>query len=1364
MKKLQLFAGVFSLLLGLLTLSILTSSCNVPSPDDASEADAVSGLADMLATTGELEIRPAFDITEVMWKAHFAFRPNPETGGYSGGNDNYLIQVAEDGGIQLTPVLPASRDPRGVKPIPAALAGQHLHEHLIGPAFSLRTVVVDWGEGNQAEAPGHTTVAEGGSLAIARGETTEWLANGEQGVEQSWTFGSLVSPLDDLEIRLQVEGLAFAGRTEAGLHFRDPDTGLGFCYGQAWWLDSRGEAIPVELGFEQGEIILRVSRTTLDASLFPATLDPTITPEFDIDEPILIPTQLGAYWPNVATDGHDFFVIWQDQRLSRDFEWDMIGARITSDGEILDPTGIILQSGMELYYMSIEYDGENYLIVWESAAIYGMRVTPEGKVLEPGAFPIAQDVNMLTFAHVAVGGENRLAMWSYKELEPWFIYGINAARLTPDGRVLDSPPISITRIAKPVASPVAAFDGQNYFVVWYDYREGYEPEYRCNVYGARVTSAGQLLDNEPIDLAPIGDYQRNPLIAFDGLNYLVVYNDCRNDDCPEWPGDIYATRVTPTGEVLEPQGIPVAIAGGRIYPEALEFFNGHYYLFWSTDADGAESEVYYTRLNPAGQVLDTMKLTAGEYRQLLPQAAANETQMMAVWIDGRAEVSSWSIYGARFNSDGAIIDPDGFLITRSANYERKPAAAFDGTNYLVVWEDGRPADTYELFSDVYGARITPNGSLLDPTGLAIAAATKDQEKLQVAYTGTQFVVTWEDHRDDKEANFQPDIYAARVTREGAALDPEGVPIMNGEDEYTSPVVAGDGADAMILWEFNGGIWAKRLSAEGAVPDPEPIRINPDDSNNYGTAPVVAYNGANYVVAWLSYSFEPVEQIFFHAARLSPTGEVLDPEPIRIGQGGSYWSHADLAIAGDGENVLVVWLSEEGDLFNMQGVRLTPDGQVLDPEPLLFLSSESGLADIRVTFDGQTWFAVWSDYRHGETAEIYGLRIDRNGVVLDPGGLAVAAFDEGLSRPEIAGNPAGQELVVYSHQVNKTGFFAERVRGRLIQTDNDNGHACNWPADCTGGFCVDGVCCNEACGGGLTDDCQACSRAAGASQDGTCEALPGDRLCSADAGPCDQAETCDGVDRQCPADHYYPATHACRPAGDLCDAAEYCSGEEVSCPADEWQKAGYTCRPARSACDLAETCSGADIACPADQVAAADVECRPAAGACDEPEVCDGENPWCPADAFYEENRICRPATGDCDQQELCPGDAADCPADLFRDDGSLCEDGLFCNGTDSCLAGACTVHEGYTCADDGQFCNGAEYCEEESDRCRHAGDPCGADRECSESLDECLAADDDDVSPNDDDDTSGDDDDESPPTPGGNDDDDEEEESCGGLF
>ncbi|WP_438039111.1 MYXO-CTERM sorting domain-containing protein [Sorangium sp. So ce128] len=213
----------------------------------------------------------------------------------------------------------------------------------------------------------------------------------------------------------------------------------------------------------------------------------------------------------------------------------------------------------------------------------------------------------------------------------------------------------------------------------------------------------------------------------------------------------------------------------------------------------------------------------------------------------------------------------------------------------------------------------------------------------------------------------------------------------------------------------------------------------------------------------------------------------------------------------------------------------------------------------------------------------------------------------------------------------------------------SGEPCATGAECASGFCVDGVCCDTACGGGVPNDCQACSAAAGAAVNGTCGALEANTECRAAAGGCDAAEVCDGTSVECPADAKLAAGTQCRASAGACDVAEVCDGSTGACPADTKLAAGTQCRASAGVCDVAEVCDGNTGACPADTKLAAGTQCRASAGACDVAEACDGSAGACPPDALAAAGTQCRAATGPCDIAESCNGTDLACPADAVAD-------------------------------------------------------------------------------------------------------------------
>ena len=99
----------------------------------------------------------------------------------------------------------------------------------------------------------------------------------------------------------------------------------------------------------------------------------------------------------------------------------------------------------------------------------------------------------------------------------------------------------------------------------------------------------------------------------------------------------------------------------------------------------------------------------------------------------------------------------------------RPALAFDGTNMLVVWEDVRFSDS------IAGARVSPEGTVLDQEEIRISVAPNLQADPDVAFGGDNYLVAWQDERT---AGYR-DIYAARVDRDGIVLEPDGIPISAG---------------------------------------------------------------------------------------------------------------------------------------------------------------------------------------------------------------------------------------------------------------------------------------------------------------------------------------------------------------------------------------------------------------------------------------------------------------------------------------------------------------------------------------------------------------------------------------------------------
>jgi len=168
---------------------------------------------------------------------------------------------------------------------------------------------------------------------------------------------------------------------------------------------------------------------------------------------------------------------------------------------------------------AIGFDGINYLVVScrssdTSDNIFGVLVSIEGAILT--SFPVAAlnpngDCQGLR-PSVAFDGNNY--MIAFPQRNSTGGADIFGARVSPSGAVLDGP-VGFSIFPDASVSAVVAFDGENYLVV----SGRFSNDTLHDIYGARVNTAGDVLDEFLIFTAPGG--QGMPSVAFDGINSFV---------------------------------------------------------------------------------------------------------------------------------------------------------------------------------------------------------------------------------------------------------------------------------------------------------------------------------------------------------------------------------------------------------------------------------------------------------------------------------------------------------------------------------------------------------------------------------------------------------------------------------------------------------------------------------------------------------------------------------------------------------------------------------------------------------------------------------------------------------------------------
>ncbi|MCX7804394.1 MAG: hypothetical protein N3A38_04295 [Planctomycetota bacterium] len=181
-----------------------------------------------------------------------------------------------------------------------------------------------------------------------------------------------------------------------------------------------------------------------------------------------------------------------------------------------------------------------------------------------------------------------------------------------------------------------------------------------------------------------------------------------------------------------------------------------------------------------------------------------------------------------------------------------PAVACGGGKYLVVWESGRAEH-----ADIYACRLDETGRLLDSSPILVCGAKECQDRPRAAWGKDCWLVVWEDVRNDRDF----DVYAARVTPEGKVLDPDGILVAGGGNNQCSPDVAFNGESFLVAWrswENNKYMAAgARVSPGGKVLDARPLPLSAGLPQNSGAGELkVASAGGSWMVGWASRSYAP----------------------------------------------------------------------------------------------------------------------------------------------------------------------------------------------------------------------------------------------------------------------------------------------------------------------------------------------------------------------------------------------------------------------------------------------------------------------------------------------------------------------------
>lgn len=718
---------------------------------------------------------------------------------------------------------------------------------------------------------------------------------------------------------------------------------------------------------------------------------------------------------------------------------DVLARRIAPDGTPLGAPFLVGHLPFEARRPRVAWNGADaWLVVWEArratqtttyVGIQGVRVDAEGRVLDDEPFTVddTHGVNE-RFADVAGQAGGWMVVWHDLDLLS-NTGNVSAALIDGDGGIVRKEIIG--------ASPQSAYQPRypsldaaagRYLVAW----EHLDPQ------GSGDNLFGQLFDASMNRIGAefrIGDGgpSSHPIVASSDTGFLVTWDSQR------------AAAVSSAGSVVPQGGRVLGLAGTSGYGFARAAWLGDRWLVGTTNLSG------HVVLEELDALATTIDWTVAVDRP-------DRTHDLALDAIGARAVAFWSEDVLEW-SDGVCARVDvglapGPLQHTGATPPNQIGADLDGDparGYALAWIDAVSGTRRVMFQ-----RLLASGAPATPEPIVVAEVDSlGLRQARVALGETEALVVW----DAPGAPWPPTIHAKRVSLTGQVLDPAPIEVMPGG---MADVDFEDGAYLVVGTHEPSNhfryAYGRRLDSSGAFHDPQPLSL----SSSYARFPRVGSSGGRFLVVWSKYpthdSPYSYTQARFVDAFGGPSGTFAVESAPNSTRGPS--------VAGGPDGFLVTFTHDGDVLARKVGV----GGQLMWAPAGVHLTyaDRAQFGAEAVAVDGG-WMVAWTDYRahpplEAGLGDVYAARLDDDGALLDPEGIAIAtgpmiqgaatlagagddvllscvAWSEahGAFRVHTArhGAPFVGERVCSPAPVNSTGSFASLTAfGSDVAFDND----------------------------------------------------------------------------------------------------------------------------------------------------------------------------------------------------------------------------------------------------------------------------------------------------------------------------------------
>lgn len=354
-----------------------------------------------------------------------------------------------------------------------------------------------------------------------------------------------------------------------------------------------------------------------------------------------------------------------------------------------------------------------------------------------------------------------------------------------------------------------------------------------------------------------------------------------------------------------------------------------------------------------------------------------------------------------------------------------PIVAFDGTNYLLIW-----CDRYVAFLDngndagltnIYGRFINPAGSFVgNKFTIETDAYIKGCSIGSVHFNGNNYFFTYCEDDGNGDIGFA---YGRFISTTGALL---GAPIQISSAHVGGVNMAFDGTNYLAVFEVNSRfIYGQFISAAGSLLG---TNFSIDDSPNFSDNPAsVVYGGSQYLVAFHDQQSGGSGWNLF--AYFVSTSGTVGANKITICD--STQSPMIPTLAYDGTNYLSAWISMNSKQIKGQYIDAT--GAHFNSEFVIF-DSVAGVLPLGgvATFSANQYLAVCTKLNWAKTEKSDNTNLGIYGKFVEES-TSVSEIGNGNYVFNLYPNPATDIITLDIHSKENMVFCIYNIFGALVKS-------------------------------------------------------------------------------------------------------------------------------------------------------------------------------------------------------------------------------------------------------------------------------------------------------------------------------------------